>query len=272
MISDLDGAAPARLPRPRTAARRRSASRRDIEEIPTGPQRRDHELLLRRPDRLRARAEARHLGAGPRRPLVDAAGDDRLDVLGLRRHVDGDAARRGRGGAPAAAASRLDAVAGQVGADVDRRARLGRHGAHAGGAGAARGRRARERRSPPTTRRSSPTRSRSRSSSIDVSTGAQRKSMLLTRLRRRRRRRHVDGVARAAGADDRRARSTCPAPSSLAPGGDVAIPVVVRAAADAGDRRELRLRRPHRERRPAPRPLRVPRRAPRAARTSPASR
>ena len=49
-----------------------------------------------------------------------------LAVRRLRRHQHGDAARRRRGRAPAPAALRLDAAAGQVGADVDRRPRLGR--------------------------------------------------------------------------------------------------------------------------------------------------
>ena len=52
--------------------------------------------------------------------------------------------------------------------------------AHAGGARAARGRRARERRSPPTTRRSSPTRSRSRSRRSTSRPAPSGKSMLLT--------------------------------------------------------------------------------------------
>ena len=47
----------------------------------------------------------------------------------------------GRRGAPAPAAPGLVAAAGQVGADVHGRARLGRHRAHEGGLGAARGRR-----------------------------------------------------------------------------------------------------------------------------------
>ena len=78
---------------------------------PDEPRRRDHELLVGRADRLRAHAQARHVGARARRPLLHAAEDDRRDVLGLRRNVDGDAARRRRGGAAPAAASGLDALA-----------------------------------------------------------------------------------------------------------------------------------------------------------------
>ncbi len=65
------------------------------------PRRRDHELLVGRPDRLRAPAETGRLGSGTRRALVDPAVDDRLDVLRLRGHVDGDPARRRRSGAAA---------------------------------------------------------------------------------------------------------------------------------------------------------------------------
>ena len=109
MISDLDGS----LLRGYASQHGGQATIRvssDIREIQTGPQRRDHELLVRRPDRLRLVPEARHLGARARRPLVHAAADDRLDVLRLRRHVDGDAARRRRRRAARAAASELDAA------------------------------------------------------------------------------------------------------------------------------------------------------------------
>ena len=51
--------------------------------------------------------------------------DDRLDVLGLRGHLDGDTARRRSGRAAAAAAPGLVVVAGEVGADVDRGRRRG---------------------------------------------------------------------------------------------------------------------------------------------------
>ena len=229
---------------------------------PDGPRRRDHELLVGRPDRLRALAEARHLGARPRRALVDAAGDDRLDVLGLRRHVDGDAARRRRRGAAAAAAPGLDAVAGQVGADVDRRRRPGAT------------RRARRRRRccsrAPGSRTCSTaddpkvfTDPQSLSfERIDVSTGAQRDVDAADRLRRRRRRRER-GRSRSRRRRRRPAsRSTCRARSRSPRAATSSIPVVVRAAANAVDRRELRLRRAHRQRRHAPRPVRVPRRAP----------
>ena len=47
------------------------------------------------------------------------------DVRSLRRHVDGDTARRGRGRAAPAAASGLDAVGRQVRTDVDGGPRLG---------------------------------------------------------------------------------------------------------------------------------------------------
>ena len=109
-----DDLRPRRLapPRLRVAARRPGDDPR-LERHPRDPdrpQRRDHELLVRRPDRLRLVPEARHLGARARRPLLDAAADDRLDVLGLRRHVDGDAARRRRGRAARAAPSELDAA------------------------------------------------------------------------------------------------------------------------------------------------------------------
>ena len=92
---------------------------------PDRPERRDHQLLVGRADRLRARVEARHLGAGARRAVVDASRHDGLDVLGLRRHLDGHAARRRRGRPAPAAPSGLGAVAGQVGADGDGGARLG---------------------------------------------------------------------------------------------------------------------------------------------------
>ena len=117
MISDLDGQQPARVRRRERRRRRRFASSSNIEEIPTDRSGVITSFSSAGPDRLRAHAEAGHLGARARRALVDAAEDDRLDVLGLRRHVDGDAPRRRRGRAAAAAASRLGAVAGQVGAD-----------------------------------------------------------------------------------------------------------------------------------------------------------
>ncbi len=120
-------------------------------------QRRDHELLLRRPDRVRPRSQARRRRARRADPLLDAAEYERLALRGVRRHDDGDAARRRRRGAAARAASRLDARAGEVGARLDRRRRLGRHRANAGGARDARGRRARitpERGRPPALHRS----------------------------------------------------------------------------------------------------------------------
>ncbi len=78
----------------RTAARRRSASSSGIQEIQTGPSGVIASFSSAGPTDFGCDAEAGHRRTGPRRPLVDAAADDRLDLLGLRRHVDGDAARR----------------------------------------------------------------------------------------------------------------------------------------------------------------------------------
>ncbi len=103
MISDLDGKRLRALPR----GERRTGVDPRLERHPGDPdgsRRHHHELLVRRPDRLRPLPEARRLRARPRRPLLHAARDDRLDVLGLRRHVDGDAARRRRRGAAPTAA------------------------------------------------------------------------------------------------------------------------------------------------------------------------
>ena len=93
---------------------------------------------------------------------------------------------------------------------------------------------------------------------IDVSTGAQRSSMLLTMSDA------GDGagnwtVSLAPQTQTTGVEIDVPGTVALAPGGDVAIPVVVRAAANAGHRRELRLRRPDAERRAAARAVRVPR-------------
>ncbi len=103
-----------RRPRRAGAARIRRRERRQganprLERDPGAadePRRRDHELLVGRPDRLRAPAEAGHLCARPRRVVVHPACDHRLDVLRLRRHVDGDSTRRRRGCPVAAATSR----------------------------------------------------------------------------------------------------------------------------------------------------------------------
>ena len=89
------------------------------------PQWRHHELLVGRPDRLRLRPQARHLGAGPRRALIHASAHHRVDVLGLRGHLDGDAARRGRGRVAPPATPDVVVVAGEVGADVDGRPSVG---------------------------------------------------------------------------------------------------------------------------------------------------
>ena len=232
---------------------------------PDEPQRRDHELLVGRPDRLRLRPEARHLRSRPRRALVDAAAHHRLDVLRLRRHVDGDAARRRRGRAAPAAASRLVVVAGEVGADVDRRARRG-----------ATPRAPRRRRccsrapasrtcSLPTTRRSSPTRSRSRSrrSTSRPARSASRCSSPLSDA--------GDGAG---------TYTVSLAPQAQTTGVSIDVPGTVvaragrrrrdpgrrRAAADAGTGENYGFVVLHRQRRAAPRPVLVPRRAPGAAR------
>ncbi len=142
MIANLDGdhlrAAMAATRRADEHPRRpRSARARD------GPERRDHELLVGGPDGVRTRLEARRLGARRTDPVVDAPEHQRVAVRRVRRHLDGDAARRRRGRAPAAAPPRLDAAGGQVRARLHRRPGLGRHGTDAGGAGDARGRRPR---------------------------------------------------------------------------------------------------------------------------------
>ena len=95
---------------------------------------------------------------------------------------------------------------------------------------------------------------------IDVSTGAQRSSMLLTVSD------SGDGggdwtVSLAPQSQTSGVEIDVPGLVTLAPGGDVAVPVVVRAAADAGIGRELRLRRPVAERRAAPGALWLPDRA-----------
>ena len=106
----------------------------------------------------------------------------------------------------------LVAVGGQVRADVDRGRRVGQHGPHAGGAGAARGRRARERahrRQPRGVHRPAVT-------LVPEDRRVDRRAALVDaadRLRRRQRRRELDGVDRAAVADergrDRRAEHGC---------------------------------------------------------------
>ena len=229
---------------------------------PDEPRRRDRELLVGRPERLRRRSEAGSRRAGPRRAVIDPARDHRVDVLGLRRHLDGDAARRRRSGPPAPAASELGSVAGQVGADGGGRAGVAEHRAHRGGERAPRGRRTRER------------------ARVERSQGlhcaavafvredrrvdggaAQGDAALGARCRRRRRR--LDGLDRAAGADRRRADRRAGARD-----GDAG-----RKRRPAGRRERSGERRPRRERR-LPRPVeqrcrasgsvRVPRRASRA--------
>ena len=69
------------------------------------------------PDARLAPAEAGRDGAGRRRPLLRPAA--RLRAAGRDEH--GDAARRGRRGAPPAASSDVDGAAGEVGARLDRR-------------------------------------------------------------------------------------------------------------------------------------------------------
>ena len=99
---------------------------------------------------------------GARRALLHTAEDDRRAVLGFRRHVDGDASCRRGGGAPAAAASRLDtvevksALMSTAGAAWGDTARTQEAPVLLEGGGSPTC-------SPRTTRRSSPTRSRSRS-------------------------------------------------------------------------------------------------------------
>ncbi len=124
MIADLDGHA-LRAFADANGGQAKIRISNDVREVADEPERRRHELLLGRPDRLRPPPEARPLRTRARRALVDPARDHRLDVRGLRGNLDGDTARRRRGGTAAAAASDVDVVAGQVGADVDRRPGLG---------------------------------------------------------------------------------------------------------------------------------------------------
>ena len=116
--------------------------------------------------------------------------------------------------------------AGQVGARLDRRAGLGRHGAHGRGARRARGRRARRTSSPPTIRSCSRARPRSRFGDLNVNGRRVAKSQLLdarptqaaapahgrSRCGRRRNRAGVDARGPAARSRSRRAAS-CMSPS-----------------------------------------------------------
>ena len=90
------------------------------------PQRHDHELLVGRPDRVRAH-ELKPDVAAPGGQILSSTlpRTTRLDVRRLRRHEHGDAARRRRRGAAARAPPRLDDAAGQVGARLDGRRRPG---------------------------------------------------------------------------------------------------------------------------------------------------
>ena len=190
--------------------------------------------------------------------------DDRRDVLGLRRHVDGDAACRRRGGAAPAAASRLDAVGGQVRADVDRRARLGRHGAHAGGARCCSRAPGSPTCSPRTTPRCSPIPQSLSFQKIDVSTGAQRSSMLLTMSDA------GDGagnwtVSLAPQSQTTRRRDRRAGHRRARPRRRRRDPGRRARRRRRGPRRELRLRRPDAERRAAARAVRLPHRAAGAA-------
>ena len=142
MIADLDGAQ-LRVYLATHGGDGDDPRRRRLPADRDRPERRDHELLVRRPDRVGPPAEAGHLGAGRPDPLLDPARVRGLAVRGLRRHEHGDPPHRGRGRAPATAAPGLDARADQVGADVDRRPGLGEHLPHGRGAGVRGGRRAR---------------------------------------------------------------------------------------------------------------------------------
>ena len=95
-------------------------------ELADRPQRGDHKLLLGRADAVRARPEAGRLRARRADPLLDAAEHERVALRGLRRHLDGDAARDGGRRAVAPAPSGLDARTGEVRARRDRRPGLGR--------------------------------------------------------------------------------------------------------------------------------------------------
>ena len=166
------------------------------------PRRRRHQLLLRRPDRVRASAEARRRRARRPDPLRDAA-ERRRPVRRLRRDEHGRAARRRRRGAAPAAPPELVAAAGQVGARLDGGAGVGRHGADGRGAGPdlrlRRGRPAGGER-PEAVHRSG--------LALVLGPERQPRSRLevaaARALRRRRRRRHLDDRGQGAGAAERR--------------------------------------------------------------------
>ncbi len=120
-VSDLIGA---RLAQQATAAARRAdalgrrrARRAGLREL--GP---DRLLLVARPRAVLARAQAGRRGAGRRHRLADPG-----RLRHLVGHEHGLARGRGRSGAAASAAPRLDAGADQVGARAHGAARLQRH-------------------------------------------------------------------------------------------------------------------------------------------------
>ena len=128
------------LGRPRSLPRHRRRARRGGDDLA----RRADELLLRRAHGLRPQAEAGHLGAWRADHLVHRRRVRGRPVRDPRRDELLGAAHRRRGRAAAPAASAVDAAAGEVGAHVDCRARLGRHEPHGRSAGADPGRRARQ--------------------------------------------------------------------------------------------------------------------------------
>ena len=165
--------------------------------------RRADELLGRRSDAVRARAEARRHGAGRADPLVHASRVRRRPVRDPRRDQLLRAAHRGRRGPPDPAAPVLDAGADEVGAHVDGGSCVRRHVAHAGGVGHRPGRRAGPRvhgrqaadlLRPAVPLLRIPRRRRGRELDDDPRDD----------LRRRRRRRHVDGRDSAPGRVGRR--------------------------------------------------------------------
>ena len=170
--------------------------------------RRADELLGRRTDAVRARAEARRHGAGRADPLVHASRVRRRPVRDPRRDELLRAAHRGRRGPPDPAAPVLDAGADEVGAHVDGRPFVRRHVAHAGGVGhrpgrgdgpRIHGRQAADLLRPAVPLLRIPRRRRGRELDDDSRDD----------LRRRRRRRNVDGrdsaTGRVGGRDGRRA-------------------------------------------------------------------
>ena len=167
-----------------------------------GPQRRRHELLLGRPDRLRAPAQARRRSARRPDPLRDAR-DRRRAVRRVRRHEHGGAARRGRGGPPPPAPPGLVAATGQVGTRLDRRSGLGRHLENRRGARADRGKRPHGRR-----RREQPAALHRSGLALLRRPERQRRRRLVLAaaraLRRRRRRGHLERRGARAGSARRR--------------------------------------------------------------------